>query len=97
MWFLAAYAVLRFGCEALRGDRRPVVLRLPVPRLMCAAQAGLAVALAEVWLVPGPPGRPLAVAGVALGVVALAGLILTARATPTRWSTRGTSTRPGTS
>ncbi len=79
VWFLAAYAALRFGCEALRGDRRPTLLRLPVPRLMCVAQAGLAVALAEWWLVPGPPGRGLVAAGVALGVVSLAGAALTIR------------------
>jgi hypothetical protein len=46
---------------------------------MCGAQAGLAVALAEGWLVPGPPGRALAVAGVALGIVAVAGLVLATR------------------
>ena len=78
VWFLAAYAVLRFGCEALRGDRRPVVLRMPVPRLMCVVQAGFAVALAEVWLVPGPPGRSLVAAGAALGAVTVAGAALTA-------------------
>lgn len=78
VWFLAAYAVLRFGTEALRGDRRPTLLGVSVPRLMCGLQLAASVVAAEVWLVPGQPGRPLVVGGSALLLAALAGLGLSA-------------------
>lgn len=42
-WFLGAYAVLRFGTESLRGDRRPHWLGLSVPRWMSLAELGLAL------------------------------------------------------
>ncbi|KAF0956749.1 prolipoprotein diacylglyceryl transferase family protein [Rhodococcus sp. T7] len=77
VWFLVAYAVLRFGCEALRGDRRPTVVGLSVPRVMCAAQVVAAVVAAEWWLEPEPAGRALVAGGVALAVAALAGISLT--------------------
>ncbi|MEW5928560.1 MAG: prolipoprotein diacylglyceryl transferase family protein, partial [Gemmatimonadota bacterium] len=42
-WFLAAYAVLRFGTEGLRGDRRPHPLGLSAARWTCLAALGLAL------------------------------------------------------
>jgi hypothetical protein len=83
VWFLAAYAVLRFGLERLRGDHRPAVLRVPVAKAVCVAQLGVAVALSEAWLVPGPPGRATVVGAAALGVALVAGLALSgSRADP---------------
>jgi len=61
VWFLASYAVARFGCERLRGDHRPHFWRMPVAQLMCIVQAGAAVVASEAWLVDGPPGRPAAI------------------------------------
>jgi hypothetical protein len=78
VWFLAAYAALRFGCEAVRGDERPTVLGISVPRLMCLAQVAVAVVVAEAFLVPGPPGRAVVAGGVALAVAAACGLGLSA-------------------
>lgn len=78
VWFLAAYAVLRFGTESLRGDRRPAVLGVSVPRAMCSVQLGASVVAAEAWLVPGPPGRTVVVGGAALLAAGVAGLGLTA-------------------
>lgn len=46
-WFLASYAVLRFGTEALRGDERPMVGSTSVARIMSVIQLGGAVWLAE--------------------------------------------------
>src|SRR5439155_15663713 len=43
--FLASYAVLRFGLEALRGDRRPHVLGLSVNRWMCVTELGVALTI----------------------------------------------------
>ena len=43
VWFLAAYAVLRFGTEALRGDERPHFGPVSVARLMSIVQLGAAV------------------------------------------------------
>jgi hypothetical protein len=43
VWFLAAYSVLRFGTEALRGDVRPHVGPVSVARLMSIVQLGAAV------------------------------------------------------
>lgn len=77
VWFLVAYAILRFGCEALRGDERPTVLGLPVPRAMCVVQAVAGVVAAEAWLVPGPLGRALWVATAALGAALACGAALT--------------------
>jgi hypothetical protein len=65
VWFLLAYAVLRFGMEGLRGDPRPSVLGLSVPRWMSIAQAGFALLLAE-------PGRVLGPGGASLGLVLVA-------------------------
>jgi hypothetical protein len=77
VWFLITYASLRFGTEALRGDRRPAIGPVTVPRLLCVVQASAAVVAAEAWLVPGPPGRATAVAVVTLGGGAAAGTVLT--------------------
>ncbi len=68
VWFLAAYAVVRFGLHRLRGDRGQVLAGLPVAQSMCVVQLGLAVTAAEAWLVPGPPGRAAWVGAGALGV-----------------------------
>lgn len=78
VWFLAAYAILRFGAEALRADRRPHVAGLSVPRLMCVAQGAAAIVAAEAWLVPGPAGRSLAVGAAALVTATVAGAGLVA-------------------
>lgn len=43
VWFLAAYGVLRFGTEALRGDDRPHLGPVSVARLMSIVQLGAAV------------------------------------------------------
>lgn len=46
-WYLAAYAIVRFGLEGVRGDLRPEVLGLSVNRWMCVAELAVALALAE--------------------------------------------------
>jgi hypothetical protein len=46
-WFLAGYAVLRFGTEALRGDPRPHWLGLSVPRWMSLAEMAVALWIAR--------------------------------------------------
>jgi hypothetical protein len=60
IWFLIAYAVLRFGLEGLRADPRPHLLGWSQSRWMCAGQAGFAVVLSDsgntspiVWVMPG--------------------------------------------
>ncbi|MDH3301823.1 MAG: prolipoprotein diacylglyceryl transferase [Acidimicrobiia bacterium] len=55
VWFLAAYSVLRFGTEALRGDERPHVGPVPVARVMAIMQLGAAIWLwdQEVSVDPG--------------------------------------------
>ena len=76
-WFLLAYASVRFGTEALRGDARPTVAGLSVVRLMCVVQTAGALLLAEL---PGPvPVRRVAVATGVLTVAAVAGLLLARR------------------
>jgi hypothetical protein len=65
-WFLATYAVLRFGTEGLRGDPRPHWLGLSVPRWMTLP--GLASAL---WIGRGP-GDPALRDGVLVAALALA-------------------------
>jgi hypothetical protein len=51
-WFLAGYAVLRFGTEALRGDRRAHGLGLSVPRWMSLAEMGVALWIGRVAAAP---------------------------------------------
>ena len=57
-WYLAAYAVMRFGLEGLRGDRRPHWLGLSQSRWMCLAELVFAGVIADtapanpvVWMV----------------------------------------------
>lgn len=84
VWFLASYAVVRFGCERLRGDRRPHLGRMSVPQLMCVIQTGAAVVASEAWLAHGPPGRAAAIGAAVLGAALLAGigLLLSRRRNP---------------
>ncbi len=70
VWVLAAYATVRFGAEALRGDRRPAVRGVSVARLMCAVQLAAALALGELVA----PGWDLRRGAVEVGVLALAGV-----------------------
>lgn len=74
VWALAAYAVLRFGLEALRGDRRPHVLGVPVARLAAGIQLIAAVVIDTVRR--GEPFRwqPVAVAVAGLSLAGLIGL-----------------------
>lgn len=76
IWFLASYAVLRFGCERLRGDPRPRLSRLPVAQAMCVVQAMAAIALDLVWRSPDAGIRSSAVVGAVLLAALLAGLVL---------------------
>lgn len=75
VWFLLAYAVLRFGLEALRGDRRPVLLGLSVARLTCVAQLLAGLWLAQGWL-PAAPAEGVSATGVVLAVVGVGGVLL---------------------
>src|SRR5262249_4125532 len=82
-WFLAAYALMRFGLESLRGDRRPHVLGLSVNRWMCVAELTLAGALSA---------RPIVAGDVALGAfvaAVLAACLLVRRARAPRRRPRG--------
>jgi prolipoprotein diacylglyceryltransferase len=65
-WFLAAYALMRFGLEGLRGDRRPHVLGLSVNRWMCVVELTVAAALSA---------RPLGARDAALGTFLAATLL----------------------
>ncbi len=78
VWFLFAYASLRFGTEALRGDHRPSIGPWSVPRIMCLVQSLAAIVAAEAWLVPGEPGRATVIGAAVLAVTAVAGASLTA-------------------
>ena len=60
IWFLIAYAVVRFGLEALRADPRPHFLGWSQSQWMCIGQGGVAIILSEsgntgpaVWAVLG--------------------------------------------
>lgn len=68
-WFLAAYAVLRFGTEALRGDRRPHWLGLSVPRWMSLAELGAAFWITRTGAAP---VRDAAIAALLLATLAAA-------------------------
>jgi prolipoprotein diacylglyceryltransferase len=46
IWFLLAYAVMRFGLEGIRADRRPHFLGLSQARWMAILEAGFALFLA---------------------------------------------------
>ena len=74
VWALAAYAVLRFGMEALRGDPRPHVVGLPVARLAAGIQLLGALAIDTVR---GPrpwTWQPAVVAAIGLCAAGLIGL-----------------------
>jgi len=88
VWFLLAYAAVRFGTESLRADERPAVLGLSIPRLMCLLQALGASILAALAL-PGAGPRVAVCAAAVLVPVSLAGLVLALRRRPTAL------TRPG--
>lgn len=72
VWAMAAYAVLRFGMESLRGDRRPHVIGIPVARLSAAVQLVAALVIDSVRR-PGALTSTAATAA-AIGLVA-SGLI----------------------
>lgn len=74
VWAMAAYAVLRFGMEALRGDHRPHVIGMPAARLFAAVQ--LVAALVIDTVRRGEPFRwqPVAVAVAGLLAAGLIGL-----------------------
>lgn len=79
VWMLLAYAVVRFGTEALRGDPRPSAGGVTLARAMAVVQLLAALLAAELWLVPGGFGRRDVVAAVVLGTVLLAGCVLARR------------------
>lgn len=68
-WFLTGYAVLRFGTEALRGDRRPHWLGMSVPRWMALAELGAAMWITRTG---GEPVRDAAIAVLLLATLAAA-------------------------
>jgi hypothetical protein len=78
VWFLLAYAVVRFGLEALRGDDRGAVGGLSVPRWACLVQVVGAAAL-SVRVLPVPGLRGVAVPAGMLVAAAMAGLVRTVR------------------
>jgi hypothetical protein len=59
LWFLAGYAVLRFGMEGIRGDERRVIAGLSLPRWMAVMQGGAALAIADPARFGGPAGIAL--------------------------------------
>jgi len=72
VWFLAAYAILRFGLEGIRFDPRPHLLGISQARWMAMIEVG-----AILWLSDGHPLKGLRVeVAVALAVASLAGLAL---------------------
>ncbi|MGE3308992.1 MAG: prolipoprotein diacylglyceryl transferase family protein [Limisphaerales bacterium] len=66
-WFLLAYAIMRFGLEGIRGDRRPHFLGLSQARWMALGETGLALGFGA--------GVPPAIAG-GVGMALLVTLIL---------------------
>ncbi len=79
IWFLAAYAVLRFGLEGLRADERPHLLGLSQARWMALAELGVALALGERWRSP-----PRVAALVILAATLVIALALVRRFDPRR-------------
>jgi prolipoprotein diacylglyceryltransferase len=72
VWFLAAYAILRFGLEGIRFDPRPHLLGLSQARWMAMIEVG-----AILWLSDGHSLKGLRVeVAVALAVASLTGLTL---------------------
>lgn len=81
-WFLASYAVFRFGLEGLRGDERPTFLTFSASRWMAIAELAFAVVLVD-----GAAGaRDARMLAAAACLVALLALVLAYRivADPTR-------------
>jgi hypothetical protein len=76
VWVLAAYATVRFGTEALRGDRRPTVAGIPVARTMAVLQLLAALVAGELWLAPGEFEHRHLVAAVPLVAALVGGLWL---------------------
>ena len=72
VWFLASYAVVRFGLQRLRADYPTVSRTVPVAQLMCVLQLGAAVAADRWWLHPSPGSSRATVAAGTVLVVALA-------------------------
>lgn len=71
VWFLASYAVVRFGLQRLRADYPTRSRNVPVAQLMCVLQLGAAVVVDRWWLHPSQgSSQATVVAGVVL-VVAL--------------------------
>ncbi len=79
VWVLAAYATVRFGTEALRGDARPTLAGLSTARVMAVGQLIAAVLVAEAWLGSDDSGRRRLAAVVPLAVVLVAGVLLARR------------------
>jgi hypothetical protein len=68
VWAMAAYAILRFGMESLRGDPRPHIIGVPVARLAAGAQ--LTAALVIDTALHHDPRDSIAAAVAMLGLVA---------------------------
>ena len=79
IWFLVAYAVLRFGLEGLRADERPHLLGLSQARWMALGELGVALALGERWRSP----PRVAALGILVATLVVA-LILARRFDPRR-------------
>jgi len=71
VWTLAAYAVVRFGLEGLRGDARPHWLGLSQSRWMALVEMGVAS-----WLAPGAPRLSTSLGALAvLGATAVVAVV----------------------
>ena len=82
VWFLLAYATVRFGTESLRADDRPALGGVGVPRWMCLLQVAGASLLA--WqAMPGADRRVVVATAAMLAPAAVAGLVLTVKRRPT--------------
>jgi hypothetical protein len=72
VWFLLAYAVVRFGLEGLRGARRRQLLGLSLPRWMVVGQAAFALGLTrERPLAESAPGCAALIIAFAASLVVL--------------------------
>lgn len=70
LWLLIGYAVMRFGLEGLRGDRRPHFLGLSQARWMSLIEFALALVLGERW-----SGRVFGPREISLGLLLAALLV----------------------
>lgn len=80
VWFLASYAVARFGLQRLRFDHYTLAARAPVAQAMCVLQLGAAVILDLWWLTP-----PRNAFGLRLPVWTVLGGIAAVTAAATIW------------